>query len=386
MIPPRERRDLALIALVLIFGVILMMFAGRIAIRLPATWQVQADMGSSLDPNATAGPLQATLQFGPLRPEILTPPAWYGSILTPQSGPAGKVTVVPVFTLPAITPGPVTITVTPTSFVTATFTAVPSLTPTSTATATLTATRTPFFPAPTFTPTNTPRPPTAIFTATRTFTSTPTSTATATYTFTPTPTPTSTPTATHTFTPTPTFTATPTFTPTETLTPSPTETPTFTPTPSYTPTPTNTPLYPNINIGLPDGQYNTIPDGGSVTFYLSTPITGHGDDGWDFVYYERENPAGYISMDFVRIEISEDGSTWYTALYYGGGQYSNSNIAGYSEADNQQIPTGALINTTGVGIDIYQLGLNGTYSYIRIVSPVGGAGDGCDVDAIQIYP
>ncbi len=373
MIPPRERRDLSLMTAVLFLGVLLMLAAGQAAIRLPATWQAQADIGSNLDPNAAYTTSLATLQFAPLRVEILTPPAWYESFLTPQPSNGSEPTIVPIFTFPAttsprLTSSPLPTTLTP---------ALPTFTATLMMTATLTPspTRTLFVPTLTFTPTATPRPPTPTFTATRT----------ATPTLTLTPTNTLTPTASQTLTPSPTET------PTDTLTPSPTETPTLTLTPSATltpsetPTPTATPLYPNINFGLPDGQWSTIPDGQSVIFYLATPITGHGDTGWDFVYYERENPPGAISMDFVHIDLSEDGSNWTTVFYYGGGQYSNSNIASYPENDNQSIPTSNLINGTGVGIDIYRLGLSGNYRYLRIISPGGGANDGCDVDAIQIY-
>lgn len=378
MIPPRERRDLGLVTLVLCVGVALMLLAGQAAIRLPSVWQVQADIGSNLDPNTAYAAALATLQFGPLRPEILTPPAWYSSLLTPQNGNRGAPTIVPVITLLPSTLRTATNTTIPAGPVLPTSTATFALT--STPTATSTQTRTPLFPTATFTPTAALPPPTN--TPTRTCTPTRTLTPTLTSTFTTTPTLTS----------SPTLTLTATYTPTDTLTPSPTETPTFTltpsptSTPSETPSPTATPLYPNINIGPPDGQWNTIPDGGSVILYLSTPITSHGNDSWDFVYYERENPRYYVSMDFVRIDISEDGSTWHTVFYYGGSEYANSNIATYPQEDNHRIPTSALINNTGVGIDIYRLGLTGNYYYIRIVSPRGGAGDGCDVDAIQVYP
>jgi hypothetical protein len=155
--------------------------------------------------------------------------------------------------------------------------------------------------------------------------------------------------------------------------------------------------FPNINIGVPDGGVSTINDGYSWTSWLPTPITSHGDTGWDFVYYELGAGIG-INMDFVRIDLSPDGSTWYTVFYYGGGQYHNSNIDAYvdanGETDNLPIPAATLITTnghsTGVGIDIYALVSallipDVPYNYIRITAPVGGSGDGCDVDAIQIY-
>ncbi len=94
-------------------------------------------------------------------------------------------------------------------------------------------------------------------------------------------------------------------------------------------------------------------------------------------------------MDFVRLEISVDGSDWYTIFFFGGGVYSNSSIASYPEVDNAPIPLSDLIGgaiRTGVGIDIDTLGIpDGDYQYLRITSPAD-SGDGCDVDAIQMIP
>jgi plastocyanin len=146
-----------------------------------------------------------------------------------------------------------------------------------------------------------------------------------------------------------------------------------------------------INIGAGDGYWTTIGDGGSLTLPLASPISAHGDTGWDFVYYERAAGSG-INMDFVIIQLSPDsGATWYTVFDYGGSFYANSNIAAYPQADNQDIPASALIGSTGVGIDLYALTSASLipdvpYNTIRILSPIGGAGDGCDVDAIQIIP
>jgi hypothetical protein len=124
---------------------------------------------------------------------------------------------------------------------------------------------------------------------------------------------------------------------------------------------------------------------------LSTPITDHGDSGFDFVYYEMAASPG-ILMDFVTLEISTDGSTWITVFNWGNGVAdTNSNLdisgsLGGTESDNRPINAGSLIGGTGVGVDIYSLGLTGSYSYLRISSPGGGDGDGCDIDAIEIYP
>ena len=92
-------------------------------------------------------------------------------------------------------------------------------------------------------------------------------------------------------------------------------------------------------------------------------------------------------MDLVTIEISSDGSNWYTVFAYGSGGYSNSSIKAYAEGDNTPIPLSGLIGgavKTGVGIDIDTLGIPpGAYQYLRIISPADSDG-GCDVDAIQV--
>ncbi|MEZ0395424.1 MAG: hypothetical protein ABWK53_03195 [Anaerolineales bacterium] len=148
--------------------------------------------------------------------------------------------------------------------------------------------------------------------------------------------------------------------------------------------------YPNIEIGPGDYDWTTIPDGGSLVLGLTTPIRPHGDSGWDLVYYERAAGSG-ILMDFVTIEISVDGTSWIAVFSYGGNLYGNSLIAPCPQADNTDIPAACsppvtLIGGTGVGIDVDAIVASGLYYYIRITSPGGGAGDGCDVDAVEIYP
>ena len=108
---------------------------------------------------------------------------------------------------------------------------------------------------------------------------------------------------------------------------------------------------------------------------------------WDLVYYEHAAGSG-ILMDFVTLQASEDGSSWITIFAYGGGAYGNSSLAGCPEVDNIDIPAtcGSLIGGTGVGIDVDAVLPSGGYFYLRILSPSGGAGDGSDVDAIEIYP
>jgi len=55
-----------------------------------------------------------------------------------------------------------------------------------------------------------------------------------------------------------------------------------------------------------------------------------------------------------------------------------------TEVDNCDIPATRLYNNTGVTIDIDGIVPPGTYPWIRITAPAGGA-DGAEIDAIQPY-
>lgn len=118
--------------------------------------------------------------------------------------------------------------------------------------------------------------------------------------------------------------------------------------------------------------------------------------GWDMVYFERENPAGSISLDFVIIELSYDGINWYTVFAWDGvpGGVIGTNIDGHAtsppdvdgEVDNEQIPLGQLYGSppfqTGVAIDIGPWAPAGySYHLVRLTDPSGG--DPAEVDAVQ---
>jgi hypothetical protein len=95
-------------------------------------------------------------------------------------------------------------------------------------------------------------------------------------------------------------------------------------------------------------------------------------------------------MDLIRLDISVDGSDWYTVFDFGGDVISNSSIGSYDQVDNEPILLSDLIfggtAWTGVGVDIDSLGIpDGDYQYLRIISPPDDDG-GCDVDAIQVIP
>jgi hypothetical protein len=117
-----RRRDWTLLLLILPIGIILMLVAGQIAIRIVPSWRVQAGMGSNLDPETAsqqqAGPVQ------PVLPDILTPLAWLDTFLTPHpdSGNDGLALAPFVVFKPSATPSPTVPTPTTTETVTATST------------------------------------------------------------------------------------------------------------------------------------------------------------------------------------------------------------------------------------------------------------------------
>jgi hypothetical protein len=158
----------------------------------------------------------------------------------------------------------------------------------------------------------------------------------------------------------------------------------------------------------------TVPDGAWVDLMNPTqPITidfglGSGildGPGYDMVFYERAAAPG-ILLDWIIIELSADGTNWYTVFDWNGenpGDVAGTNIDGYAadadgELDNQAIPANDLYpgpppipSNTGVAIDIgvaAQAVLPpqgalppGPFRWVRIWIPPGGA-DGAEVDAI----
>ena len=321
----RERRDWVIFLLILLIGIVLMLCAGQSAVAMLPRWSVQADVNSNLNPDDSYAKQHLAI-IEPVKQEILTPPAWKDSILTPQAAVTGTAIVIPmgVFgtetripteessptisstvstSLPTVTavttstnPPTLTRTATPTKTTTITQTSSVTQTRTSTRTYTLTYTNTRTNTA-TVTRTNTPSP-TRTFTRTYTNTATRTSTntvfATNTRTNTPglpptstrtpisppaststhTSTPVNTPTSTYTLTPTNTpdpSTATPTATP---IPPTDTHTPTATFTPSNTPTSTLTPTPACSNdLYEPDNSYSqaqAITTDGVQQYHLNT--------------------------------------------------------------------------------------------------------------------
>ncbi|GIK43758.1 MAG: hypothetical protein BroJett011_75910 [Chloroflexota bacterium] len=165
-------------------------------------------------------------------------------------------------------------------------------------------------------------------------------------------------------------------------------------------------LYPNgePNIGSPNGTTARIACDVGMIIDLGTIIsTGH--PGYDLVYYEMQGnppppPPYYVYLDLVEVEIGQTPSgPWYPIFVWGDGNSdTNTNISGLDggpSSDNATILSPPLVGpgdplNTGVQIDIDTAPGGpppaGSYQYIRIYSPLGGANDGPEVDAIQALP
>jgi hypothetical protein len=152
--------------------------------------------------------------------------------------------------------------------------------------------------------------------------------------------------------------------------------------------------FPNGNIGTSnDGSISTLAPGSAVTLTFGTPVSVGSHAGYDLVYYELSAGTG-IMMDHVILQIS-DGYNWYTILNWGDEMAdTNSNLdlnsIGGNEMDNRDFSTSPasdiLYNSTGVLIELDGFVPSGAYPYVRIISPSGEDGDGCDVDGIEVLP
>ncbi|PWH13893.1 MAG: hypothetical protein DDG60_09280 [Anaerolineae bacterium] len=392
-----EQRGWLWVGLVVLIGLLSLCLAGEIAIRLAPYWSLVTDMNSRINPDELFAGEPTLLPLPPVSSEIETPPAWWDTFLTPQS-PLDPFLPPIILTFAP----PSTFTPTPTQKGTVS-TPLPTTMPSLTVPPTATWTPLPYFsPTPIViiwpTRTNTPFP-TALPSSTRTPTATITLTPTITITLSITPTATVTTTATQTAT----LTLTPTETLTPTATPSPTETATITLTPTQTETPTETstptatatiaPPPPDVEIGPGDNDWGWIADGGVLIIDMGTfLISTSGNATPDMVFYERLNGPG-IYMDCLVIQLGNSaGGPWYQVFYWcDGTPDTNTNIAAYPENDNEFIPDTVLYHPApppqnGVTIDIDPFVLPGTYRYVRLYAPPGGASDGAEVDAIGLYP
>jgi len=139
----------------------------------------------------------------------------------------------------------------------------------------------------------------------------------------------------------------------------------------------------------PDGTIYNVMTGGYLTLNITIP-TG---PGWDVVYYERPNGSGVL-LDWMLVEVSQDGSNWSQVFYWGDELRDTNtnvdylNLPNYpqtpEEPDQRDISSTVLYNSTGIAIDLDSLGLSGTYYYIRFYAPSGDFDGHSEIDAIQV--
>lgn len=98
-------------------------------------------------------------------------------------------------------------------------------------------------------------------------------------------------------------------------------------------------------------------------------------------------------LDWVIVDVCADSScsTAYTVFYWGNATADfNTNIGalGYGppESDNQLIPSTDLWGSTGIAMDVDAVAPAGAYQWIRIQTPLGGANDPAEVDALEVLP
>lgn len=146
--------------------------------------------------------------------------------------------------------------------------------------------------------------------------------------------------------------------------------------------------------GAPDGDPIGVSAGNSIDYTLSTPITIDGNTlDYEIVYYELALPNNTIDLDQVIISIG-NGTNWYV-VYYWGDNVADTNASPpgqTNEPDNFSIPMSQLYGApyqTGILIDA-DGGIGspppGTYQFIRVTSPTGGADGGLGFDTIQVWP
>jgi hypothetical protein len=337
----RESRDLGLMVFILLLGLLFMVFAGNRATQLLPDWSIPADMDSNLDPNARYRSRAGNGEVEPLRSDILTPPAWNDSYLTPMPDDSDDAAAETAATVVVFDPSET-----------------PSATPSSSPT-----------PDPTtVTPTSTPDP-----------TDTPPPTVTTNPTRPPRddgpPLPTSPPPVASTIDPTLTEVAPP-------------------PADLDVGAPDGT----AANIAPGDYTVVDITNGG-----VDPPITveGPAETNYDLVYYEWD-AGGTVMMDHVSVGISQDpsGDPYYEVFNWGDGiPDENTNVdtgdlgVDPAEIDNQSIPTSELYDDppapppqTGVLIDVDNADSHpppGDYSHVVIISPNTGSGDAAQVDAVE---
>lgn len=137
---------------------------------------------------------------------------------------------------------------------------------------------------------------------------------------------------------------------------------------------------------IPSGSIGNLPTGSYSDYQFSTPLTV-GSGSYLIYYPQYSAPSPTLQMDLVILQIS-DGKNWYTIFTWGdGAPDTNTDINPAdcpSESDNCSI-TLPTTNSPGITINMNGVVPNGTYPYIRIISP-SDSGDGVDVNTITVVP
>ena len=157
--------------------------------------------------------------------------------------------------------------------------------------------------------------------------------------------------------------------------------------------------YGNID-PVKNGSIEYIPTNTTLTLQFNSPLSVGSHPGYDLVYYEwpqGTNPG--IWMDCVILQLG-DGRNWYTILNWGdnvvdaNASMNLSTIGASAETDNLMVDAPFMDDLTGIALELDGVVPNGSYKYIRIISPAApqdGPGptfppDGVEVDAISIVP
>ena len=146
-----------------------------------------------------------------------------------------------------------------------------------------------------------------------------------------------------------------------------------------------------------NGTIEYIPTNTTVTLQFSTPLVVGNHAGYDLIYYElpqgSATTAPGVLMDCVVLQVG-DGVNWYTIFNWGDNNIDTnasmnmSTIGAAAETDNLAVDASAMYDLTGIEIELDGVVPNGTYKYIRIISPAGppDSGDGVEVDALHVIP
>lgn len=154
-------------------------------------------------------------------------------------------------------------------------------------------------------------------------------------------------------------------------------------------------LFPYGNIDpTPNGSIEYIPTDRMVTLQFGNPLVVGGNAGYDLVYYELpEGTKPGIWMDCVILQLGTGGK-WYTIFNWGdkntdtNASMNMDTIGVGAEVDNLPVDADFMYNATGIALELDGVVPDGTYKYIRIISPDTpiDKGDGVEVDAIQVLP